>query len=375
MIVVSSGVDGARLRNRIFRPQYTPMADHISTSDPANNPLSVDSFLEGGESPIVQSWSSAIEEQPLARELEQEVLIPSQRQEQQEQYASAAGPTSMLEQGQRWAEEGHHASDYEPGDWPKQAITPDPYAHLAQIQGGGTNEHNNIGGALGVQSASIPWDYRHYSGNLNSHRKAEPLIYTPLVLAKDHDGQSAIDLTSLVNRKYQSQRMSSNPQYANTLSALTDYKPIQLNPTDHWLPQMPVRGAPGVKNPKYWEKHFLDLYAPTPPPLLAPVPPRMKSNKQAKQTSFVETQAVELPAILRRGERVKPLITPVFDSNNQPIAFHDQQAEDEQVMHEREVDIFAPAHTSFLETEVDVDELDMDELESMEDAEFDDGEF
>jgi hypothetical protein len=355
----------APLRLQIFRPQLTPLSDHISTSDPANNPLTLDAFLSGDDDqPLVQSWSNAIEDAPLAQRMDQEVLVRSQSQSRH----AAGQDQAFIEQG--WVQEGHPVSEYEPKDWPAKAITPDPYQHLTQRHGGGTNEHNNIEGALGVQSAAIPWDYRHYSGNLNSHRKAEPLVYTPLILAKDHDGTSAVDLTSLVNRKYQSQRMSSNPQYANTLSALTDYKPVQQNPTDHWLPQMPVSAAPGVKNQKFWEQHFLDLYAPTPPPLLAPVAPRMKQPK--KPVSLMETKSVVLPDILRRGERVQSLVTPVLDAQNQPIAFHNHEVEEDAMRHSRDVDIFAPAHQEempvFIEEDVELEEpqalaeIDLEEM-------------
>jgi len=277
--------------------------------------------------------------------------------------------------------EGHPASDYEPHDWPKNAITPDPYAHLTHKQGGGSNEHNDIEGALGVQSASIPWDYRHYSGNLNSHRKAEPLIYTPLVLAKSHDGTSAIDLTSIVNRKYQSQRMSSNPQYANTLSALTDYKPVQLHPTDHWLPQIPTAKAPGVKQ-KFWEKHFLDLYAPTPPPLLSPIPPQMKKKGVVTKSaaSLLESSStVELPDILSHGEHIQSMITPVYDENHQSIPFHNSEIESQQQRDSVEIDQFAlaghdaePVFTAFLqENEIIEEEEETSAMEVTPESVFD----
>lgn len=327
---------------------------------------------------LVQAWQNVIE-QPMMQQLDQEVVLHSRAQVQQ--VGGQMDAAAFLEQGSQkpFLIEGKPASDFEPKSWPAQPITPDPYRHLTHRQGGGTNEHNNIEGAMGVQSASIPWDYRHYSGNLNSHRKAEPLIYTPLAIAKDHDGKSAIDLTSLVNRKYQTERMSSNPQYANTLSALTDYRPVQLHPTDHWLPQIPVQNAPGVRNQKLWEKHFLDLYAPTPPPLLAPVPPRMPKpfGAQPKPSSLLETHAAPLPSILTHGERVKPLITPVLDANQQPVTFHNPEVEAEELMHQREVDIFAPAHPSNVEfVEEDVQVTPFEELspelqaeELLEDAE------
>jgi len=203
----------------------------------------------------------------------------------------------------------------------------------------------------------------------------EPLIYTPLVLAKNHDGTSAVDLSSILNRKYQTQRMSSNPQYANTLSALTDYHPIQLHPTDHWLPQIPTQAAPGIKT-KLWEEHFLDLYAPTPPPLLAAVPPQPKKTKQAKQAlakskakanklksakaifkkakakSDKEQEAevsddsfLQLPSMLSREEHVQSMITPLMDNQQHLIPFHDLEAEHQQQLHSRDVNIFAPANS------------------------------
>ena len=367
----------------------SPSYDRISTSDPANRPLSAADFLSGDGSSegsaLLESWQQVVEDQPTARRVDQDVIMKTQRQASQS--IQRQNDPSFIEQGQQWVQEGHHASDYEPKPWLLGTITPDPYQHLAHKQGGGTNEHNVIEGALGVQSAAIPWDYRHYSGKLNTHRKAEPLIYTPLVIAKDHDSKSAIDLTSLANHKYQSQRMSSNPQYANTLSALTDYKPIQLHPTDHWLPQMPVAQAPGVKDPKYWEKHFLDLYAPTPPPLLAPVPPQPKRalNAQLRPISLMETKAVELPAILRRGPRVKPLITPLMGANNQPVPFRDIESEQAAMKHSLEVDVFAPAHVddndmAFIETEIEMEnqfenenefEVESEESQQLEEDELD----
>ena len=343
-----------------------PSTDHIAASDPANNPLSLDAWLEGGNdaSSLIQSWQSVTEDSPLTQQVDQQVLTQSQSQNEQQLYSEymhdmhtpsqRASDASLLE----YVKEGRAASDYEPKAWPRNPITPDPYQHLTHTQGGGNNEHNNIEGALGVQSASIPWDYRHYSGNLNSHRKAEPLVYTPLVLAKSHDGTSAIDLTSLTNQKYQSQRMSSNPQYANTLSALTDYEPVESNPTDHWLPQMPSSSAPGVKNQKFWEKHFLDLYAPTPPPLLAPVPPQPKNRRVAPAVSLAETQSIVLPSILSHGERVQSLVTPVLDHEAQPVAFHDVDGEQEELKHSREMNMFAPSSSSSSSSEEMSDEDD-----------------
>jgi len=271
------------------------------------------------------------------QQLEQQVISQSQ-EEHQLQLTPASDYSNVGDGDPSFVEkvtEGYPAVRYEPTPWPKRAITPDPYQHLAHTQGGGTNAHNNIVGALGVQSAAIPWDYRHYSGNLNTHRKMEPLIYTPLVIAKDHDGKSAVDLTSLINRKYQSQRMSDSPQYSNTLSALTDYKPIQLHPTDHWLPQIPIQAAPGVRNSNYWEHHFLDLYAPTPPPLRAPVAPKMKTPlkyaQSTKNWALLETEQHEraaMPDILKHGERVHPLVTSIVDAHtHQPIPFHDADSE------------------------------------------------
>jgi len=287
--------------------------------------------------------------QPRTQRLDQQVLTSSRAQAA---LAHARGEEpAFLE----WVSEGRAASTYEPQWWPKNPITPDPYHHLALRQGVVTNEHNNIHGAMGVQSTAIPWDYRHYSGRFNTHRKAEPLLYTPLFIAKDHDGNSAIDLTSVMNRKYQYQRMSSNPQYVNTLSALTDYKPVKLAPTDFWLPQMPVETSPGVKNQKFWEAHFLDLYAPTPPPLLSPKAPQMRQAPQA--ASLLEMQHVDLPDILQHGERVHSIITPVQDMNGNAVPFHDLDAEADSLMHSRELTM-APAGV-FLELDEEAVE-DMD---------------
>jgi hypothetical protein len=264
--------------------------------------------------------------------------------------------------------EGHAASVYEPTPWPNPRITPDPYEHLTHRQGGGTNEHNHIEGALGVQSAAIPWDHRHYAGNLNSHRKAEPLIYTPLFVAKSPDGESAVDLTSLVNREYWRERMSKRPQYLPTLSIGTDYKPVQLHPTDHWLPQMP-KAAPGV-SPKYWEQHFLDLYAPTPPPLRSPRVPGIKRQRKAgqHQQSMLETAAVApLPSILTHGEQVHPLITPMLDAHQRPVPFHDVDAEDDAQRRARDVDLREPlAHANDIASFMELDEQVSSEMESEE---------
>jgi len=119
---------------------------------------------------------------------------------------------------------------------------------------------------------------------------------------------------------------------------------------------MPGGKAPGVSQ-KYWEKHFLDLYAPTPPPLLSPRVPRMKrTGPRRARHSLLETAAaaVPLPAVLSHGEHIRPLITSVLDSHSNPIPFHDVPAEEEAIMKEREVDMYAPAHpdgqqTMFLE--------------------------
>jgi hypothetical protein len=356
-------VEGARsrLKHKIFGSGLTPLTDRITTSDPANQPLSVAAFLEGRDEngPLVQSWQNAIQENPITQKMEQQVLTQSQHQAGE---AGSSDDAALLET--EWVHEGKAASKYEPKAWPLEPITPNPYQHLTHKHGGGDNDHSRIEGALGVQSAAVPWDYRHYSGNLNSHRKAEPLIYTPLVIAKGADGTSAVDLTSIINKRYQSQRMSSNPQYANTLSALTDYKPVQLHPTDHWLPQVPLAKAPGVKE-KYWEKHFLDLYAPTPPPLLAPVAPQPPKSAKEKaeelQKSLLEIQSVgPLPDVIRQREHVRPLISAVTDAENNPVPFVDQQTEDEQNMRMHEVDIMAPAHAqqpivAFIEMEEEIE--------------------
>jgi hypothetical protein len=337
---------------QIFPGSLSPLSDHISTSDPANNPLSVAAFLEGGhDAALIQQWENAVDS-PLAQRLDQQVVTQTRSQAaRSHQRSEDAGP-SFLEQ--QWVQEGQQASTYEPTDWPAQPITPDPYQHLAQTQGGVPGkEHNNIEGGLGVQSASIPWDYRHYTGNLNSHRKAEPLVYTPLVLAKDAEGTSAIDLTSLANRKYQSERMSSNPQYANTLSALTEYVPVQLHPTDHWLPQIPAARAPGVRNKKYWENHFLDLYAPTPPPLLAPVVPRMKKKaaQVRRDLAMMEQDAkitAAMPEFLRKaGNSVQSMVAPVLSQQTgHQVRLRDLAGEDSRVAHSRDMDALAPAHAS-----------------------------
>lgn len=311
-------------------------------------------FLQGdNDGALIQQWENAVEEAPRAQRLDQEVMTRTQSQARaayQAQHQQQQQDASFVEQG--WVQEGKQASTYEPSDWPAQPITPDPYQHLAQTQGGvDINAHNNIVGGLGVQSVSIPWDYRHYTGNLNSHRKAEPLVYTPLVLAKDQDGTSAIDLTSLANRRYQSQRMSSNPQYTNTLSALTEYEPVQVNPTDHWLPQIPAAAAPGIRNKKYWENHFLDLYAPTPPPLLAPVVPQMKKKKSTlkRDLALVEQNAkltAAMPNFLRQaGNSVQSMVAPVLSQQTgQQVRVRDFAGEDARVAHSRDVDVLSPAH-------------------------------
>lgn len=341
-------------RSQVFRAPLTPLTSHISTSDPGNNPLSVNSFLEGGadSGPLVNSWANAIEAEPITRRMDQEVLVQSQHQyasAQQQQQRQQATDASFL--GTERVTEGAAAKTYEPGQWPAERITPDPYKHLAHRQGGGGNAHNNLEGGLGVSSAALPWEYRQYAGDLNSHRKAEPLIYTPLVLAKSADGASAIDLTSLANRKYQSQRMSKQPQYASTLSALTEQAPLLKDPTDKWLPQVPVHAAPGAA-PKLWEKHFLDLYAPTPPPLLSPVPPRMKptaaqraaAEAQAQAASLVEVATRNMPSFLTQKARVQSLVTPMLDAQARPLAFRDVEGEAEAMRAARNVDLFAPAN-------------------------------
>ena len=315
----------------MFRPQNLPTA-HLSSSDPANNPLTASAFLSGGADagPLLNTWHDSFLEAPQARAMEQEVTIQSQA-------AAAAGSRhsdpSFLER------DGLPASAYEPKTWMGD-LSPKPYVDV-------NVPHNHIEGALGVASASIPWDYRSYAGELNSHRKAEPLIYSPLVLAKDASGESAVDLTSLINRKYTAKRNSASPEYAATLSGATEYSPQARDPTSSWMPSIPLQKGPK----KSWEKHFLDLYAPTPPPLLAPVAPRMpksarEGHEEDEERSMIEKRAAAapLPSFLTRKERVKAMVTPLFDKAGAAVQYHDRAAAEARIKASHEVDIFAPAH-------------------------------
>lgn len=226
----------------------------------------------------------------------------------------------------------------------------------------------------------------------------EPLIYTPLFIAKGADGASAIDLTQIRNRRYQMQRPNDKPQYAATLSDLTAYRPIDVHPTDHWLPQlnggnggvpgatvghgqegdaMPSAKGAGPRGSESWAKHFLDLYAPTPPPMLAPKVPRMAKSISEEEHSLAEVAAstaaisssyyASLPSVLRRGERSQPLVM------QSRIAFHDRAVEDDRRRRSVEVDMNRPAQSEqqddmmvMIEEGVEMEESE-GEMEDMDD--------
>jgi len=241
--------------------------------------------------------------------------------------------------------EGFPASRYDRPSWLQNKIAPDPYKHLAQNTDGSNRvNHDRIEGAIGIQSSAIPWDYRHYTGDLNTHRRAEPLIYTPLVIAKNEVGTSALDLSSIASKRYAQQRQSSNAQYAPLLSAMTDYAPTDPASTDSWLPR-----PPEIKQKKSWEKHFLDLYAPTPPPLLSPRVPQPPRGKKAPGASFLEVaSAPPLPAVLRHGSRIQPLITTLMNSDG-PVPFRSAEQEAQQYRAAMQVDPLQPAAPVFFE--------------------------
>jgi len=367
VLLTASGATASRIRQRIFRPSASSHLsnDRITTSDPANSPISAADFLSGRDldNSMVERWQSVLEEAPRTARLEQEVLLQTQSQQARHHARQAAAVEDLAMLAAERLMDGKAASTFEPKQWPAESLTPNPYKHLAP--------HNNIQGGLGVQPTAIPWEYRQYAGQLNSHRKAEPLIYSPLVLAKDAQGTNAIDLTSILNKRYQLERASEQPEYASTLSSMAGYRRADVAPTAHWLPQLP-HTPDGQK--KKWEEHFLDLYAPTPPPLLAPVPPKMpktveeeaEAEAQKEYQALAELAAHPLPSVLTQREHARPMVLNIIDSvTNQPIAYHDNQAEEERLRRSREVDLFAPASVDedaasiFLEQDTDVD-VDVD---------------
>lgn len=283
------------------------------------NPNSIEAFLTGQSELMAQS-------------------MPTPSSTSSSNVPSESGEdVSLLE---TIAHAGHGNRHRNPGDplltrYADGKLTPFPDAHL---RGPDAEPHNNISPAIGVSSSAIPWMYRQYMGQLNTHRRAEPIIYSPMLIAKSDSG-TGTDVTELANARRFVQQLRAQPGQlqllpANhfTVAGLTLGQQLQLSGVLHqgekgnpgagtWFPK-PPEGSPFIERP--WKDHLLDLYAPTPPPLLAPVPPMGPEELEARASgykgpwppadapSFIETAAAQKPQALfspERFERVQPLIT------------------------------------------------------------------
>jgi len=326
----------------------------VSASDPSNFPISVQSFLAGEGSEEQLLWKQSLQEPNEAWKVSDSDVLEDSHVESD----LPSSPSSLLESGSHWVHEGLPPR-HQP--WPfKPVIT-----NMAkEIQENELNPKNKITHALGVTSAAIPWMWRSYGQNHNSHRKAEPLLYRPMVIAKTADGKKAVDLTHFLDYRIAYQRSVNDPAYEPTLGKLTGYVRRPLAPVSQWLPQVPKPSSNRV-----WEKHFLDIYAPTPPPLRSPIPPQPK--KASKPSSLLEQKSIP-KIILPKHEHVKSLYSTML-SNNRPVQFINEEQEEHRLKHALDVDLSIPAHGDddlmMLELDEEIPNEFEDELELFDDLE------
>jgi len=289
----------------------------LASAAASSNPYSIEAFLTGQNDLVSQSMPQASSSASFSSDSSEDV--------------------SLLE---TIAHAGHNNRNRNPGDplltrYADGKLTPFPDAHL---RGPDAEPHNNIESAIGVSSSAIPWMYRQYMGHLNTHRRAEPIIYSPMLVAKSESGTGA-DVTELANARRFANQLRAQPGQIQLLPAnhfsvtgLTLGQQIQLSGALHrsqsgnpgansWFPK-PPEGSPFIERP--WKDHLLDLYAPTPPPLLAPVPPMGPEELQARAEgykgpwppadaqAFIETASAPIHAssiLPQHFEHVQSLVT------------------------------------------------------------------
>jgi len=288
----------------------------LANAAASSNPYSIEAFLTGQNELVAQS-------------------TPTPSSATSAESAESAEDVSLLE---TIAHAGHRNRN--PGDplltrYADGKLTPFPDAHL---RGEEVEPHSNISPAIGVSSSAIPWMYRQYMGHLNTHRRAEPIIYSPMLVAKSESGTGA-DVTELANARRFANQLRAQPGQIQLLPAnhfsvtgLTLGQQMQLTGALHhaksgnpgantWFPR-PPEGSPFIERP--WKDHLLDLYAPTPPPLLAPVPPMGPEELQARSEgytgawpppdapSLIETSSTSFhaaPVLPQHFEHVQSLVT------------------------------------------------------------------